>query len=227
MMILDNHLLASVSIVDFELSLTMPASLTAHVGVDTLTHGIEAFVSRKAGPLTDPIALSCISLTAKHLEAAFRDSGKREAREAMMTAACQGGMAFSNSSVALVHGMSRPIGAHFHVPHGLSNAVLLPEVTRFSLSGNLSRYADVARTMNVVSSDVSDEKAGEALLSCLVSLNERLGIGRLRDVVGVSREQFESTLNEMAEAALESGSPQNNPRVPSHEQIVNLYREAW
>ena len=135
MMMLDRHFLPTVALVDFELSLSMPPALTAHVGVDTLTHGIEAYVSRKATALTDPLALTCIRLVAEHLATAWREPSNRTAREGMMLAATLGGMAFANSSVALVHGMSRPIGAVFHVPHGLSNAVLLPAVTRFSLSG--------------------------------------------------------------------------------------------
>lgn len=132
MMMLDRHFLPTVALVDYELTLSMPPALTAHVGVDTLTHGIEAYVSRKATALTDPLALTCIRLVAEHLETAWRDPANRPAREGMMLAATLGGMAFANSSVALVHGMSRPIGAVFHVPHGLSNAVLLPTVTRFS-----------------------------------------------------------------------------------------------
>ena len=124
--ILDDHLLPTVAIVDYELTFTMPASLTAAVGVDTLTHAIEAYVSKRASALTDPIALFCAHLVSKYLRRAWSDPQDREAREGMSAAACQGGTAFSNSSVCLVHGMSRPIGAVFHVPHGLSNAVLLP-----------------------------------------------------------------------------------------------------
>ena len=142
---------AAVALVDYELTMTMPPALTAHVGVDTLTHAIEAYVSRRANPLTDPIALSCIRLVADASAHGLPRAGQPSAREAMMTAACQGGMAFSNSSVCLVHGMSRPIGAHFHVPHGLSNAVLLPDVTRFSLPGAPARYAAVARVMGMAS----------------------------------------------------------------------------
>ena len=133
MMMFDVHLLPLVALVDYELTMTMPPALTAHVGVDTLTHGIEAYVSRRANVLSDACALACIRQVARHLRAAFIEPDNRAAREGMMAAACQGGMAFSNSSVGLVHGMSRPIGAHFHVAHGLSNAVLLPDVTRFSL----------------------------------------------------------------------------------------------
>lgn len=227
MMILDVHLLPRVALVDFELTLTMPPGLTAHVGVDTLTHGIEAYVSRRAHALTDPIALSCIKLTAENLLIAYKQPDNRPAREAMMLAACQGGMAFSNSSVCLVHGMSRPIGAHFHVPHGLSNAVLLPEVTRYSLLGALPRYATVARVMGAAAEKDSDEKAGDALVRRLEQLNNDLAVGRLRDAVRVEKPVFEPRLAAMADAALESGSPQNNPRVPSKDEIVALYHAAW
>jgi alcohol dehydrogenase class IV len=227
MMLLDAHLLPRIALVDFELTMTMPRHLTAHVGVDTLTHGLEAYVSQRANPLTDPIALSCMKLVAENLETAFREPANRQAREAMMTAACQGGMAFSNSSVALVHGMSRPIGAHFHVPHGLSNAVLLPAVTRYSIPGAPARYATAARVMNLARIEDSDTDACKALLKFLDEQNHRLEVGRLRDAVKVDRSVFESKLNVMAEAALGSGSPQNNPRVPILDEIIELYRQAW
>jgi alcohol dehydrogenase class IV len=227
MMMFDVHLLPAVALVDYELTLTMPPALTAHVGVDTLTHGIEAHLSRRANALSDACALACIRQVARHLRTAFAEPSNRAAREGMMAAACLGGMAFSNSSVCLVHGMSRPLGAHFHVPHGLSNAVLLPEVSRFSLPGAVERYAVIARVMGLASENASDVQAGEALLSHLVELNRTLGIGRLRDVIPGGREALEPRLSAMADAALESGSPQNNPRVPTREEIIELYQQAW
>ena len=227
MMILDAHLLPRVALVDYELSLTMPAALTAHVGVDTLTHGIEAFVSRKASALTDPLALACIRLVAENLPTAYREPSNHAAREAMMTAACLGGMAFANSSVCLVHGMSRPIGAHFHVAHGLSNAVLLPTVTRYSLPGATERYATVARTAGAASDTDSETAAGQALVEYLEGLNRDLAVGRFRDAAKVDQANFESKLTAMAEAALASGSPQNNPIVPAIDEMVALYRQAW
>lgn len=227
MMMLDRHLLPTITLVDFELTLTMPASLTAHVGVDTLTHGIEAYVSRKANALTDPLALECIRLVAEHLAVAWREPGNRVAREGMMLAATLGGMAFGNSSVALVHGMSRPIGALFHVPHGLSNAVLLPAVTRFSLVGAPERYAQVARAMKLCPHDASEIEAGRALLAGLSELNKYLGIPRLGECVRVARGEFDTVVDRMAADALASGSPQNNPVVPTAAQIVRLYAEAW
>ncbi len=227
MMLLSVHLMATVALVDYELSMSMPKSLTAHVGVDTLTHGIEAYVSRKANTMTDPIALSCIALTANNLLTAWREPDNRSAREAMSIAACQGGMAFSNSSVALVHGMSRPLGAVYHVPHGLSNAVLLPTVTRFSLDGALARYATVARTMGFASNSDDDATAARKLVGGLEMLNDALDIPPLRECVPMGRAKFEKGLEKMATDALASGSPQNNPVVPTAEQIIALYKEAW
>jgi alcohol dehydrogenase class IV len=227
MMMLSSHLMANTALVDFELSMSMPKPLTAHVGVDTLTHGIEAYVSRKANLMTDPIALSCIALTAGSLLTAWREPDNRAAREAMAMAACQGGMAFSNSSVCLVHGMSRPLGALFHVPHGLSNALLLPAVTRFSMQGAQQRYATIARIMGLAGGADDDETAGRKLADGLEMLNEALEIPPLRECVKVGRAKFERSLEKMAGDALASGSPQNNPVVPTAEQIIALYKEAW
>ncbi|MBI5394567.1 MAG: iron-containing alcohol dehydrogenase [Verrucomicrobia bacterium] len=227
MMMLDVHLLANVALVDFELSLTMPASLTAHVGVDTLTHGIEACVSKKANGLTDPLAEQCIRLTAANLLTAWAEPANRPAREAMMLAACLGGMAFANSSVCLVHGMSRPVGAVFHLAHGLSNALLLPEITRWSLRGAVARYARIARLVGAAADSAPDESASASLPVYLEQLNARLGIGRLRDFIHVDQTVFEQKLPAMAEAALASGSPQNNPALPSTDEIVALYRRVW
>src|SRR6185369_2206867 len=151
----------------------------AHVGVDTLTHGIEAYVSRKANALTDPLALECIRQAAAHLLTAWAEPNNRPAREAMMLAACLGGMAFSNSSVCLVHGMSRPIGAVFHLPHGLSNAILLPTVTRYSVEAAPNRYATVARTIGCAGAAASDAAACEALVAWLEELNADLELPRL------------------------------------------------
>jgi len=220
MMMLDANLMPRISIVDYELSLTMPPALTANVGVDTLVHGIEAYVSKRANGMTDPLAISCIQLTARNLLTAYREPQNRRAREAMALAACQGGMAFSSSGLCLVHGMSRPLGAIFHLAHGLSNAVLLATVTRFSLPGARERYADIARMMGFCEN-------GEALMDGLEALNAQLGIPRLGDVLKVARSQFETHLRKMAEDALASGSPQNNPVVPTAEEIVELYRRAW
>lgn len=117
------------AVVDFELTLSMPARLTADAGVDALTHPVEANVSRKVNPFSDGLVLNAIRTIGRHLRRVCADGRDIESREAMVLAATQAGIAFSNSNVALVHGVSRPIGAHFHIAHGLSNAMLFPAVT--------------------------------------------------------------------------------------------------
>ena len=227
MMILDAKLMPTAAIVDYELTFSMPKPLTAHVGVDALTHGIEAYVSRKANPLTDPVALSCITKIHSSLRYAWSDPGNEQAREAMSLAALQGGLAFTNSSVCLVHGMSRPLGLVFHLPHGLSNSVLLPTVTRFSWPGAKTRYAEIARAIQLTSEKSSDEAACEALAGWLDQLNNDLQVPRLRECCNGDVAAFRASLQKMAADALESGSPQNNPVVPAASQIVELFELAW
>jgi alcohol dehydrogenase class IV len=219
MMILSNHLLPRVALADYKLTLTCPPGLTANVGVDSLTHAIESYVSAKANPVTDMLALRAAALIGQNLRRAQADGGDEGAREALMLGAMLAGAAFSNASVALVHGMSRPIGAHFHVPHGLSNAVLLPTITRWSVDGSRARYAEVARSMGL-----ADE---HALVDELDALNADLGVPRLGELEGVEREHFDRVKGDMAEAALASGSPGFNPRVPDADEIVALYDAAW
>ena len=216
MMILDGYLLPSVALVDYELSLSTPAALTAAVGLDSLTHALEAYVSRKASPFSDAIALQAGRLIVPHLRRAYANPQDLAAKEAMMTGATLGGMAFSNASVALVHGMSRPLGAFFHIPHGLSNAMLLPAITRFSLSGNPERYAAFAAHTGL----------GTDVLAALEALNRDLQVPTLREF-GVPEAAYRAAMPQMAEDALASGSPANNPRVPSKDEILALYAEVY
>lgn len=143
-----------------------------------------------------------------------------------MSAATHAGIAFSNSSVTLIHGMSRPIGAHFHVPHGLSNAMLLPTVTAFSLAGAPSRYAECSRAMGFATADADDASAGASLLVGLRSLCADLKVPTPK-AHGISEAAFEGLLDTMAAQALASGSPANNPVVPSSEDIIALYRQIY
>ncbi|UFN48980.1 iron-containing alcohol dehydrogenase [Roseomonas sp. OT10] len=214
------------AIVDYELTLTCPPRLTADTGVDALTHAIEAYVSRRANPFSDTFALSAMRAIAGNLRRAYRDGGDRAAREALMFGATQAGIAFSNSSVALVHGMSRPIGAHFHVPHGLSNAMLLPSVTAYSAPAATQRYADCARAMGIAGAGLRDGDAVAALLDELRALNADLAVPGPR-AWGIDPAQWEALLPTMAAQALASGSPANNPLVPDADEIQELYARVW
>lgn len=214
------------AIVDFELTMSMPPRLTADTGVDALTHAVEAYVSRKANPISDAFALSAIRLISRNIKRAYRDGSDAGAREAMMVAATQAGMAFSNSSVALVHGMSRPIGAHFHVAHGLSNAMLFPAVTEFSVHGAQGRYADCARAYGAVDARASDDVAAGALVDALAQLCSELEVPTPRSY-GIDKQAWDSLTSLMAQQALASGSPANNPVVPTAEQIEAIYGRVY
>jgi alcohol dehydrogenase class IV len=226
MMMLDGHLMARIAISDYKLTMSTPPALTSWVGVDSLTHAIEAYVSTKATVLTDMLALEAARLIGAHMRRVVEHPDDEQGREAMMLGATLAGAAFSNSSVALVHGMSRPIGAHFHLAHGLSNALLLPAVTRFSVSGAPERYATVAREMGLARAEDSDEVACQRLVEELEALNADLAIPSLSEA-DVDRDHFERVVEEMAQAALDSGSPGFNPRSATKEEIVELYHQAY
>ncbi|HEV2301552.1 MAG TPA: iron-containing alcohol dehydrogenase [Stellaceae bacterium] len=214
------------AIVDYELTLTMPLRLTADTGIDSLTHAIEAYVSQRANPYTDGLAKNAMGLIARHIRTACRRPDDRPAREAMMLGATTAGMAFSNASVALVHGMSRPIGAFFHVPHGLSNAMLLPEITAFSAPAALERYADCARAMGVVEEGEGSQSAVARLLDELRRLNADLEVPTPK-AYGIDRARYDALLPVMASQAIASGSPANNPRVPTQDEIIALYERVY
>ena len=214
------------AVVDFELTLSKPFRLTADTGLDALTHAIEAYVSKLANPMSDSMAIAAIHAIWPNLRVACEDPGNRFAREAMMIGSLQAGIAFSNASVALVHGMSRPIGAHFHVAHGLSNAMLLPVVTAWSAPAALGRYADCARAMNLAAPGEGDQSAVACLVEALRDINRDLSVPTPRSY-GIDETRWFQLLPLMAEQALASGSPGNNPRVPDAATIEALYRQAW
>jgi alcohol dehydrogenase class IV len=214
------------AIVDYELTFSVPPRTTGDTGVDSLTHALEAYVSKRANPFSDALALAAMELIGRNIRVAYAEPGNAAAREAMMIGATQAGLAFSNSSVALVHGMARPIGAHFHAPHGLSNAMLLPAVTRFSVPGAEARYAEASRRIGFAAVMDGDAVAAARLITGLEALNKDLSVPTPADF-GISEAAWNGKMTLMAEQALASGSPGNNPRVPTVEEIVGLYREVW
>jgi len=214
------------AIVDFELTFTVPKRTTADTGVDALSHALEAYVSRRSNPFSDAQALAAMSLIGANLRTAYHEPTNAAAREAMMFGAMQAGIAFTNASVALVHGMSRPIGAHFHVPHGLSNAMLLPAVTSFGLQAAPARYAEASRRIGFAAVLDPDDTAAAKLADGLAALNIELSVPSPR-AFGIDPAQWDAKLELMADQAIASGSPANNPRIPDRAEIVALYRSVW
>jgi len=226
MLLLSSHLTPDVAVVDPLLTLSKPKGLTAATGIDALTHAIEAYVSIKAQPMTDIYALSAIKLISGNLRQAWANGNNLEARENTMLGSLQAGIAFSNSSVALVHGMSRPIGANFHVAHGDSNAALLGEVMDFSVIGNPARFARIALAMGENIEGLTNLEAAEKAVTAVKRLISDIKIPSLKEL-GVNREELERLAPKMAADAINSGSPGNNPRQATEEEIIDLYRLAY
>ena len=214
------------AIVDYDLTLSKPRRLTIDSAIDTLTHGIEAYISKKATLFSDRMALDTIRLVTQNIYAVDKDPKDLKAREGLMLAATLGGLAFSNASICLVHGMSRPLGSNFKVPHGLSNAMLLPTITEFSIDHAKSRYADCSRAGNFSSPNDDDDIACEKLVKGLYKMNKDFDVPSMKKF-GIDEKNFEEKLKNMATDAEVSGAPNLNPRVPSVKEMIDLYGQAW
>jgi len=226
MLIGSPYVMPCVALVDPRMTLGMPRGLTAATGLDALTHAIEAYVSLKAQPLSDVMALSAIELLFKYLPQAWANPNNLHARTQTLLGAMQAGIAFTNASVALVHGMSRPVGAYFHVPHGLSNAALLGVVMEFSLMGNPDRYARIAGAMGIDTTGLLPMEAAEEGTLLVKKLIADLEIPSL-EKLGVEKKKLDKVVEQMAKDAIASGSPGNNPRIATPQEIVGLYYEAF
>ena len=219
-------LIPGLALIDPTFTMTAPPKVTAATGIDALTHVIEAYTSRRAQPLSDTFALSAIKKIHKNLPICYNDGKNVEARMQMSLAALEAGIAFTNASVTIVHGMSRPIGALFHIAHGVSNAILLPACMEFAVSGNIPRFADIARIFGVADDNTSDEAATQAFVTEVARFCKGVGIPTLAEL-GVKKEDFFAQLDKMASDALESGSPQNTMRVPSKEELIAIYKKLY
>jgi len=226
MLIGSPFVMPSMAIVDPLLTVSSPPGVTAATGIDALVHAIEAYVSVKAQPMSDIFALSAIELISGNLRQAWANGEDMGAREKTMLGALEAGIAFSNSSVALVHGMSRPIGAYFHLAHGVSNAALLVVVMEFSLTGNPRRYAEIAGAMGKNVAGLTDLAAAELAVQAIRRLVSDVNIPPLRELIE-DEEEFYRLAPQMAEDAIDSGSPGNNPRQATKEQIIELYKMAY
>lgn len=214
-------LIPNLAIVDPMFTLTAPKAVTAATGVDALTHAIEAYTSRKAQSLSNTFALSAVKKIFENLPVAYEDGSNIQARSEMAIGSLEAGIAFNNSSVTIVHGMSRPIGALYHVPHGLSNAMLLKDCLEFAKDGCVERFDDLAKAIGINAE--TKEEGATLFVEAVKDLCNKLNIMTLEEF-GIEREAFLNSLDKMADDALESGSPGNTMRVPSKEDIIEIYK---
>ena len=220
------HLLPDLALLDADLTLGLPPAVTAATGIDAMVHAIEAYTSKlKKNPLSDLLAREALRLLARNLDAVVHDGANREARQAMLLGACLAGQAFANAPVAAVHALAYPLGGHFHIPHGLSNALVLPEVMRFNAPAAAALYAELAPLLlgERLRPGDRDGLVGQ-FIDELADLSPRCGLpSRLRDA-GVP----EHMLRLLASDAMQQQRLLvNNPREVGEADALAIYRAVY
>lgn len=226
MLLKGDVLVPKLAIVDSSFTVGAPKSVTSATGLDALTHAVEAYTSRKAFSMTDTLAVSAVKRIMKYLPIAYKEPENSLAREQMSIAALEAGICINNSSVTIVHGMSRPIGALFHVPHGMSNAMLLKECLSFAVSGAYEKFANLGRETGVASDSDSDETAAEKFIDSLQNICDVCEIPTLEQY-GIDRDEYYSKISKMATDAVASGSPANTVKEVTVDDCIEIYKKLY
>lgn len=226
MLLKGDVLVPKLAIVDSSFTVGAPKSVTSATGLDALTHAVEAYTSRKAFSMTDTLAVSAVKRIMKYLPIAYKEPDNSLAREQMSIATLEAGICINNSSVTIVHGMSRPIGALFHVPHGMSNAMLLKECLSFAVSGAYEKFANLGRETGVASDSDSDETAAEKFIDSLQSICDVCEIPTLEQY-GIDRDEYYSKISKMATDAVASGSPANTVKEVTVDDCIEIYKKLY
>lgn len=226
MLLKGDVLVPKLAIVDSSFTVGAPKSVTSATGLDALTHAVEAYTSRKAFSMTDTLAVSAVKRIMKYLPIAYKEPDNSLAREQMSIAALEAGICINNSSVTIVHGMSRPIGALFHVPHGMSNAMLLKECLSFAVSGAYEKFANLGRETGVASDSDSDETAAEKFIDSLQNICDVCEIPTLEQY-GIDRDEYYSKILKMATDAVASGSPANTVKEVTVDDCIEIYKKLY
>ena len=235
----DYSLAPDVAIVDPQFVLSMPKGLTADTGIDCLTHALEAAVSNFASPYTDSNAMEAIELAFKYLPRAYEQPQDTEARTMMHNAACIAAIAFANASVGVNHALAHALGARFGVPHGRANALMLPHVIAYNASvpakfmpspnqaGYVAhmKYAAIADLLHLGGQTVQQKVA--KLIQAVEQLLDRLDVPRSIADLGISQEEFDRTVPDLAKAAFDDPSWLSNPRMPLISELGELLRQAY
>jgi alcohol dehydrogenase class IV len=218
------QLFGDVALLDADLTVGLPAPVTAATGIDAMVHAIEAYTSKhKKNPISDALAREALTLLAGNIRTACKTPDDRDARAAMLLGACLAGMAFANSPVAAVHALAYPIGGHFHVPHGLSNSLVMPHVLRFNKPDAARFYAELAPLIDPTIKHGSAEAMTDALIGSIEALIAELAIASKLNDVGISHNH----LPMLAEDAMkQTRLLVNNPREVTYDDAMRIYEAA-
>lgn len=218
------HMIPTLAICDPEITLGLPKSLTASCGVDALTHCIEAYTVQVHQPITDALALKGISMISENLEKAYNDGSDRNARRNMMIASTIGGMSFISSNVGAVHAFAETVGAWFDTPHGVANSLFLPYVMEYNIPACPEHFVDIACAMGLKREDgMADEEYALKTVEYVKALNRKLNIPTIRDIKGITEENFETIAERSANNVLSA----DNARKITKEDYLNLIIKAY
>lgn len=223
MVCVDPNVIPVLSIVDAELMLSLPPSLTAATGMDALTHAIEGYITKGAWEMSDMFELKAIEMIAKHLPVVVKNPSDVVARDGMAVAQYIAGMGFSNVGLGLVHGMAHPLGAYYDIPHGVANALLLPIVMEYNTESSIAKYVDIARAMGIKVDHLSLADAAQAAVDAVKSLAVEVGIPEKLQLLNVKEEDLER----LSQSAFEDVCTPGNPREVKLSDILELYKKAF
>ncbi|CEJ74050.1 alcohol dehydrogenase [[Clostridium] sordellii] len=222
MAIVDKNVTPILAVNDPELMVSMPKSLTAATGMDALTHAVEAYVSTAATPVTDACAQKAIELISQHLRDAVEDGTNMEARDMMAYAEYLAGMAFNSASLGYVHAIAHQLGGFYNLPHGVCNAILLPEVQEFNSRVSSNKLKDIAKFMGVDTSNMSDEEGAKSCINAIRKLSSDVGIPSGLKELGVKVEDFDT----LADNALKDACGLTNPIKATHQDVKEILSKA-
>jgi alcohol dehydrogenase class IV len=237
--LVDEELLPDEAILDEVLVKSVPASVTADTGMDVMTHAIEAYVSTENNEFSGALAEKAVEITGQFLIRSYTSCDDTHARRKMHIASCLAGLAFNSASLGLNHGMAHQLGARFHIPHGRANAILLPYIIEYNSGVTLAgrsqkeypscvrKYCNLARILGV--SNMNEVTTIRALISYLHFLNAEMGIpAKVSEACPkLTETEYLAALDDMAAAALVDGCTATNPRTPSKEEIIEIYKKIW
>lgn len=221
MVINTEKIMPLVALLDAEVTCSMPAKIAAATGMDALTHCMESYLSDKASPMTKMFALKAVELISKNIHSATYNPNNMKAKEAMLLGQMYAGLGFSNTSTALVHSMSRPLGVYYGIPHGEANAVLLATVMEYNMPACTKEMAEMAKAMGIDCECKGDWDYAKALIKHLYEIHYSLPLRRNLAEMGVKEED----IRPMAESGFGAASTKVNPRKPTVEEMVELYKK--